>query len=293
MDSTKATYHTMGVGDVSLFYRTAGNPANPTILLLHGFPSSSHMFRELIPELADDYYVVAPDYPGFGQTKSPGRDKIEYTFEHITDIVDEFTQKLGLDKYAMYVFDYGAPIGFRLAMRHPERITAIVSQNGNVYREGLGPKWAAREQYWANPTPELRQEYRSAFAPDTIMGQYLGGTEPGHVSPDGYTLDIAYVSLPGRDEIQSDLILDYRTNVALYPKFQKYLREYQPPLLAVWGKNDPSFIPAGAEAFRKDLPDAEIRFVNSGHFALETHAKEIGRVMKVFLINNLVLRSVR
>lgn len=283
MKDTKVSYHYCHVEDVELFYRTAGDKSNPAILLLHGFPSSSHMFRDLIPELAKDFYVIAPDYPGFGQTKAPDRGEFEYTFEHLTDIIDAFVEKLGLKSYALYVFDYGAPIGFRLAMRHPERITAIISQNGNIYREGLGKKWAAREAYWRNPTPELRNEFRIAFAPETIKGQYLGGTDEKLVSPDGYTLDIAYVSLPGRDEIQSDLIYDYRTNVALYPDFQKYLRENQPPLLAVWGKNDPSFIPQGAEAFRKDVPDAEIHLVDSGHFALETHASEIGKMIVSFM----------
>lgn len=283
MKDIQVRYHFCTVGDVELFYRAAGDPSKPAILLLHGFPSSSHMFRDLIPELAGEFYVIAPDYPGFGQTKSPGRDRFKYTFEHITDIIDAFIGKMGLRSFAMYVFDYGAPIGFRIAMRHPEYITAIISQNGNVYREGLGKKWAAREEYWRHPTPELRREFRIAFAPETIKGQYLGGTDESLVSPDGYTLDIAYVSLPGRDEIQSDLILDYRTNVALYPEFQRYLRMHQPPLLAVWGKNDPSFIPQGAEAFRRDVPDAEIHLVDSGHFALETHAGEIGRLMVSFM----------
>ncbi|WP_209441918.1 alpha/beta fold hydrolase [Bacteroides timonensis] len=283
MNYSKVNYHYCKVEDVELFYRTAGDRTKPAMLLLHGFPSSSHMFRDLIPELADDFYVIAPDYPGFGQTEAPGRDKFDYTFEHLTDIVDAFTQNLKLKRFALYVFDYGAPIGFRLAMRHPEQITAIISQNGNVYREGLGKKWAAREAYWRNPTPELRKEFSSAFAPETIKGQYLGGTADGAVSPDGYTLDIAYVSQPGRSEIQSDLILDYRTNVALYPVFQTYLREYQPPLLAVWGKNDPSFIPQGAEAFKRDVPNAEIHWVDSGHFALETHAKEIGQMIVAFM----------
>ena len=271
------------VDDTEIFYRTAGDISDPTILLLHGFPSSSHMYRELIPMLAGEFHVVAPDYPGFGQTKSPCREQFEYSFDRIADIIDKFTETIGIGKYAMYVFDYGAPIGFRLALRHPERISAIISQNGNVYREGLGLKWADREKYWANPTPEGRLKFSIAYAPQTIIGQYTYGTPPGSVSPDGYTLDISYVSQPGRHEIQNDLILDYRTNVALYPEFQKYLREHQPPILAVWGKNDPSFIPAGAEAFRKDVPDAEIHYVDSGHFALESHAEEIAAHIIRFL----------
>lgn len=277
------TYDRCQIENTEILYRKAGNHESPAVLLLHGFPSSSHMYRDLMPLLAKDFYVVAPDFPGFGQTKSPGRGEFEYSFENIARIIDLFTEKVGLDRYAMYVFDYGAPIGFRLAMWHPERIAAIVSQNGNVYREGLGKKWADREKFWANPTPEGREKFSIAYAPETIIGQYTFGTPEGSVSPDGYTLDIAYVSVAGRAEIQNDLILDYRTNVALYPKFQQYLREKQPPLLAVWGKNDPSFIPAGAEAFRKDLPQAEIHFVDSGHFALESHVEEIASLMILFL----------
>lgn len=280
-------YNFITIGDADVFYRIAGTPENPAILLLHGFPSSSHQYRELIPLLAKDFYVVAPDFPGFGQTRAPGRDKFEYTFEHIADIVDTFTEKIGLRRFAMYLFDYGAPVGFRLAVRHPERITAIVSQNGNTYREGLGAKWHDREKYWENPTPEGRKKFSVAFAPETIIGQYTFGTPKGSVGPDGYTLDISYVSIPGRDEIQNDYILDYRTNVALYPVFQQYLREHQPPLLAVWGKSDPSFIPAGAEAFRKDVPNAEIHFVDSGHFALESHVEEIAVLLIKFLKNNI------
>ena len=245
------------------------------------------MFRDLIPFLAKDFYVVAPDFPGFGQTKAPGRDEFEYSFEHIAQIIDKFVETIGLARYALYVFDYGAPIGFRLAMRHPERIMAIVSQNGNAYREGLGKKWAEREKYWAAPTPEGRKKFSIAYAPETIIGQYTFGTQDGTVAPDGYTLDMAYMSLPGRSEIQDDLILDYRTNVALYPEFQKYLRENQPPLLAVWGQNDPSFISAGAEAFKKDVPEAEIHFVDSGHFALESHAEDIASIMITFLKKHL------
>ncbi|MDE8676504.1 alpha/beta fold hydrolase [Priestia aryabhattai] len=280
------TYHTLEVKDLNIFYRKAGNPDKPTILLLHGFPSASHMFRDLIPVLEKDYYVIAPDYPGFGNTTSPDRKEFDYTFDHITEVIEAFVNKLELDKYALYVFDYGAPIGFRLAMHNPERVTAIISQNGNIYREGLGSKWATREEYWENPTLEKRQSYRTAFASETIKQQYIDGTQENTVSPDGYTLDIAYMKRPGNDEKQLDLIFDYQTNVKMYPKFQQYLCKYQPPLLAVWGKNDVSFIPEGAEAFKKDLPDAEIHLVNSGHFALETHANEIGELMVDFLKRN-------
>ncbi|MFF2015370.1 alpha/beta fold hydrolase [Paenibacillus sp. NPDC058177] len=280
------TYHSVEVEGLEVFYRKAGNPNKPVIVLLHGFPSASHMFRELIPVLEKDYYVIAPDYPGFGNTSSPDREEFQYTFDHITEVMESFIDKLLLTKYALYVFDYGAPIGFRIAMHRPERVTAIISQNGNIYREGLGEKWAAREEYWNNPTPEKRESYHTAFAPDTIKNQYVQGTEDNRVSPDGYTLDIAYTSRAGNDEKQSDLIFDYQSNVRLYPQFQKYLQEYEPPLLAVWGKNDVSFIPAGAEAFKQDLPKAEIHLLDTGHFALETHALEIGELMLNFLKNN-------
>ncbi|OBZ16187.1 hydrolase [Bacillus sp. FJAT-27264] len=280
------TYHSVEVEGLEVFYRKAGNPNKPVIVLLHGFPSASHMFRELIPVLEKDYYVIAPDYPGFGKTSSPDREEFRYTFDHITEVMESFIDKLLLTKYALYVFDYGAPIGFRIAMHRPERVTAIISQNGNIYREGLGEKWAAREEYWNNPTLEKRESYRTAFAPDTIKNQYVQGTEDNRVSPDGYTLDIAYMSRAGNDEKQSDLIFDYQSNVRLYPQFQKYLQEYQPPLLAVWGKNDVSFIPAGAEAFKQDLPEAEIHLLDTGHFALETHALEIGERTLNFLKNN-------
>ena len=276
-------YRKIQVEDCYIFYREAGKPGNPVILLLHGFPSSSAMFRELMPELADSYHLIAPDFPSFGQTESPERGKFTYSFDKLAHIVDKFTEKMGLTKYAMYVFDYGAPIGYRLAMWHPERITAIISQNGNMYDEGLGKKWEARKAYWKNPTPELRRQYASAYALDTIIGQYTFGTPEGSVGPDGYTLDFYYVNLPGRAEMQNDLILDYRSNVALYPQFQQYLRKHQPPLLAVWGENDPSFIPAGAKAFKRDLPNAEIHFVPSGHFALESHHREIAALMRDFL----------
>lgn len=279
----KVTYHQIEAGNCTIFYREAGDPQKPTILLLHGFPSASHMFRELMPLLADEYHLIAPDMPSFGQTVSPSRNEQEYTFDYLARTMEAFTEALHLDHYAMYIFDYGAPVGLRLAMWHPERITAIISQNGNCYDEGLGKKWEARRAYWANPTPELRAQFASAYALETIKGQYTFGTPEGSVAPDGYLLDAYYVSLPERAEMQNDLILDYRTNVALYPQFQEYLRTCQPRLLAVWGENDPSFIPAGAEAFKRDLPNAEVHFVPSGHFALESHAAEIAEYIKRFL----------
>ncbi len=274
------TYRTLDVDGVNIFYREAGAVDKPTLILFHGFPSSSHMFRDLIPMLEDKFHLIAPDYPGFGQSDMPPREDFAYTFDHIADVMDKFLERLGVEKFFMYVFDYGAPIGFRIAVKNPQKILGIISQNGNVYAEGLGKKWAARAEYWKNPTPALREQYKSAFAAETIIGQYTFGAPAGSVSPDGYSLDIFYSRRAGYDEIQSDLIFDYQSNVALYPTFQKYLREHQPKLLAVWGKNDPSFVWQGAEAFKKDLPAAQIHFVDSGHFALESHCAEISALIK-------------
>ena len=273
-------YRKIDVDGVKIFYREAGAVDRPTMILFHGFPSASHMFRDLIPRLEEDFHLIAPDYPGFGQSDMPSRETFAYTFDNLADIMEKFLECLGVEKFFMYVFDYGAPIGFRLAVKNPQKILGIVSQNGNVYAEGLGKKWVARATYWKNPTPELREQYKSAFAPETIIGQYTFGTPEGSVSPDGYSLDIFYTRRAGYDEIQSDLIFDYQSNVALYPTFQKYLREHQPKLLAVWGRNDPSFIWQGAEAFKKDLPAALINFVDSGHFALESHCAEIATLIK-------------
>ncbi len=286
-NSFKVSYHKIEIKGINIFYRTAGDNNKQPIILLHGFPSASHMFRDLIPLLKDKFYLIAPDYPGFGQSDSPDRKEFEYSFLNISYIIEDFINILAIQRFALYVFDYGAPIGFYIAMRNPEKITAIISQNGNIYREGLGTKWTAREKYWENPTPELRKSYEIAFAPETIIGQYTEGTDKTLVSPDGYTLDISYMSRPGIDEIQSDFIYDYRNNIKSYPDFQKYIREYQPPLLAVWGKNDVSFIPAGAESFKKDLPKVEIHLIDSGHFALETHSYEIGLLIIDFLERNL------
>lgn len=277
------SYNYQQVGNVKVFYREAGDAGKPAILLLHGFPSSSVQFRELIPELMDDYHVVAPDMPGFGQTEAPVKPFYDYTFDNLAKTMDAFIDSIGLKRFAMYIFDYGAPVGMRIAMWHPHRITAIISQNGNCYKEGLGKKWEARAEYWAHPTPELRKQYASAYDLVTIKGQYVNGAPEGSVGPDGYTIDYAYVQLSGRKDQQDDLIFDYQTNVRLYPEMQKYLRDHQPPLLAVWGKNDPSFIPAGAEAFKRDVPGAIVRYVDSGHFALESHHAEIAAMIKEFL----------
>ena len=282
------TFNTVDVDGLTLFYRKAGNPAHPTVLLLHGFPSASHMFRDLIPELADDFHVIAPDLPGFGMTEQPGRDGFAYTFAHIADVVHRFTEVIGLERFALYVFDYGAPVGFRLAVEHPDKVSAIVTQNGNTYLEGVSETFAPIQAYWNDPSPENRNALRSLLAPQTTLFQYSHGVaDASKLSPDGRNLDDFYLARPGNDEIQLDLLLDYRTNVALYGTIQAYLRAHQPPLLAIWGKNDPFFIPPGAEAFKRDVPAADIRFVDSGHFALETHAGEIGAAMREFLGRHL------
>lgn len=280
---TKIYYRNILVNGLRVFYREAGNIHAPGIVLFHGFPTSSHMFRDLIPILAREYHVIAPDYPGFGNSEIPDRENFSYTFDHISDVIEKFLIEVNMIRFAMYVFDYGAPIGFRIAMRNPEWITGVISQNGNIYKEGLGKKWSEREKYWKNPTEELRKKYKSAFKADTIINQYLGGTQEGTVAPDGYILDIAYMNRAGMDEIQSDLIFDYQENVKLYPQFQQYLREHQPPVLCVWGKNDVSFIPKGAYAYEKDVPNVEVHLLDSGHFALETHASEIGNAILNFM----------
>ena len=281
-------FNTVVVDRLKVFYRSAGDPSAPVVLLLHGFPSASHMFRDLIPELAGKYYVVAPDLPGFGMTEQPARDAFAYTFDNIAKVIGRFTEVVGLKKFAIYVFDYGAPVGFRLALAHPDRITAIVSQNGNTYVEGVSEAFAPIQAYWNEPTQANRDALRSFLAPQTTLIQYTHGvSDPALVSPDGRNLDDFYLARPGNNEIQLDLLGDYKTNVALYGDIQVYLREKRPPVLAIWGKNDPFFIPPGAEAFRRDVPDAEVRFVDSGHFALETHAREIGAAMRDFLAKHL------
>ena len=275
-----------------IFYREAG-PANATaILLLHGFPTSSHMFRNLIPALADSYHVVAPDLPGFGFSDSPDRKTFAYTFENLARVIDAFTQAIGLQRFAIYVFDYGAPVGFRLALAHPDRITAIISQNGNAYAEGLSDGWNPIQKYWKEPTPQNRAALRDFLKPEATKWQYLHGVrDESQVAPESYTLDSSLLARPGNDEIQLDLFLDYASNVALYPKFQEYFRSKRPPLLAVWGKNDPFFLPPGAEAFRRDTANAEVHFYDTGHFALETHHREIAETIRDFLSRQLAAKA--
>lgn len=280
------------VGDVKVFYREAGSPTAPTVLLLHGFAASSYMWRDLIPALADSYHVIAPDLPAFGFTESPGRGKYEYSFANITKTIDQFTKQLKLDRYALAVHDYGAPVAWRLAAAHPSRVTAIISQNGNAYEEGLAAGWDPIKKYWQNPTRENRKALSEFPTPESIKWQYVEGvSDASLVAPDGYTLEGAQISRPGMADIQLDLLLDYASNVEKYPEFQAYFREHQPPLLAVWGKNDPFFLPAGAEAWKRDIPQADVRFYDTGHFALETHGREIIPVIRAFLDKTLLVQE--
>jgi pimeloyl-ACP methyl ester carboxylesterase len=281
---TSIHYRTAEVNGQKVFYREAGPAQGPKLLLLHGFPSSSHMFRDLIPLLADRFHIIAPDLPGFGQSEMPARTQFKYTFDNLAAVIDRFTEVVGFDRYALYVFDYGAPVGFRLATKHPERITAIISQNGNAYEEGLSEGWNPIRAYWLEASEKNRQELRAFLAPQTTRWQYTHGVpQESAVSPDGSALDNFYLARPGADEVQLDLFGDYRNNVALYPAFQSYFRTHAPKLLAVWGKNDPFFLPAGAQAFKRDIPGADIRFFDTGHFALETHAREIAAAIRDFL----------
>ena len=281
---TSIQYRTADVGGFKVFYRQAGPGNAPKLLLLHGFPSAGHMFRDLIPLLAGQFNVVAPDLPGFGQSDMPARSSFKYTFDNVADVIDRFTQTIGFDKYAVYVFDYGAPTGFRLAVKHPERITAIISQNGNAYEEGLSDGWNPIRAYWQDATEANRNALREFLKPEATYWQYTHGvSDTSRVSPDGYSLDNFYLARPGAHEIQLDLFGDYKSNVALYPTFQKYFRTHKPRLLAIWGKNDPFFLPPGAEAYKRDIPEAKVRLLDTGHFALETHAEEIGAEILTFL----------
>jgi len=278
---TAIRYRSADVDGFHIFYREAGPAGAPKLLLLHGFPSASHMFRDLIPLLADRWHIIAPDLPGFGKSDMPPRG---CTFDRIAHTIDRFTEVVGFDRYAVYVFDYGAPTGFRLAVKHPDRITAIISQNGNAYEEGLSDGWDPIRTYWKDPSQANRDALRAFLKPETTVWQYTHGvSDATKVSPDGYSLDDFYLARPGAHELQLDLFGDYKSNVALYPTFQKYFRDHKPPFLAVWGKNDPFFLPPGAEAFKRDIPNAVVRFFDTGHFALETHAAEIAAAIRDFL----------
>jgi pimeloyl-ACP methyl ester carboxylesterase len=281
---TSIKYRTSDVDGLKIFYREAGTVDAPKLLLLHGFPSAGHMFRDLIPLLTDRFHIIAPDLPGFGQSDMPPRTRFSYTFDNVANVIDRFTEVVGFDRFAVYVFDYGAPTGFRIAARHPDRITAIISQNGNAYEEGLSDGWNPIRAYWQDPSETNRQALRAFLSPETTRWQYTEGVrDTTLISPDGQTLDNFYLARPGADEVQLDLFGDYQSNVALYPTFQKYFRTHKPALLAVWGKNDPFFLPAGAQAFKRDNPAAVAQFFDTGHFALETHAKEIAQSIRAFL----------
>jgi pimeloyl-ACP methyl ester carboxylesterase len=278
---TAIKYDTADVDGLKIFYRESGPKSAPSLLLLHGFPSAGHMFRDLIPLLADRFHIIAPDLPGFGNSDTLTGAQ---TFDRIAATIDRFTEVVGLDRYAVYVFDYGAPTGFRLALKHPERIAAIISQNGNAYEEGLSDGWAPLRAYWSEPSEANREALRFLLLPETTKWQYTHGTpDPTAISPDGYSLDNFYLGRPGAADVQLELIGDYKSNVALYPAFQQYFRTYKPRFLAAWGKNDPFFLPPGAEAFKRDIPDATVRFFDTGHFALETHAEEIAAAIRELL----------
>ncbi|QSQ20915.1 alpha/beta hydrolase [Pyxidicoccus parkwayensis] len=280
-------YRTVKVEGLDIFYREAGPSDAPVLLLLHGFPTSSHMFRNLIPALADRYHVIAPDYPGFGQSSAPERSAFAYTFDNLARVVEGFTEAVGVKRYALYVMDYGAPVGFRLATRHPERVSALIVQNGNAYEEGLGEFWAQLRKYWSQPTQENRDALRSLLTLDATKWQYTNGVpDTSLVSPDTWTVDQAGLDRPGNADIQLDLFYDYRTNLPLYPAWQAYFRKYQPPTLVVWGKNDAIFIAAGAAPYQRDLPKATVHLLDAGHFALESSGPRITALIRDFLARN-------
>ncbi len=286
---TPVTYKTLPLPEVNIFFREAGDPGAPVVLLLHGFPSSSHMFRNLIPELSSEYHVIAPDLPGFGFSGAPDHESFTYTFDHLAEIMAQFVEELALRRFALYVFDYGAPVGFRLALKYPERISAIITQNGNAYLEGLSDGWSAIRKFWEEPTRENRDALRQFCSEQITRFQYHHGVADAEtrIAPEAIALDQALLERPQSLDIQLDLFGDYQNNLALYPKFQEFFRTHRPPTLAVWGRHDPFFLPAGAEAYRNDNPDAKVILFDTGHFALETHAAEIGDEMRTFLAQHL------
>ncbi|HEY0685473.1 MAG TPA: alpha/beta hydrolase [Steroidobacter sp.] len=287
-DKATVRYHTQQIDGVELFYREAGPSNAPTVVLLHGFPTSSNMYRNLIPALATKYRVIAPDYPGFGHSAVPPRNQFEYSFAHYADLMDKLLTELRADRYALYVMDYGAPVGFRLALKHPERVTALVVQNGNAYAEGLKEFWTPIKAYWASGSKADREALRAATTHAAIREQYLDGVkDPTRVDPTTWLLDQSLLDRPGNVEIQLDLFYDYRTNVALYPQIQQFFRERQPPTLIVWGRNDKIFPAEGARAYLRDLPQAELHLLDSGHFALEDQGDRITGLMLDFLSRRL------
>lgn len=285
----KTSYRNQKVEGVNIFYREAGSPARPTVVLLHGFPSSSHMYRDLIPKLAGRYHVIAPDFPGFGHSDQPAMADFAYTFAHYTDLMDSFLTTIGVQKYSIYVMDYGSPVGFRLFVKHPERIQAIISQSGNAYSEGLSPFWAEfLVPYWKERNPETEKKARTLLTLDLTKFQYSKGfRHPESVNPDSYMFDQMGLDRPGNAEIQLALFTDYKTNIDQYPQWHETLRRVQPPVLCIWGKNDPIFIPAGAEAFKGDVPKAEIEYLDTGHFALEEDLDVIAKRALIFLAKHV------
>jgi pimeloyl-ACP methyl ester carboxylesterase len=281
-------YKNITIDDINIFYREAGNSQNPTILLLHGFPSSSHMYRGLIEELKDEYHLIAPDYPGFGNSDQPNMDEFDYTFANIANVINKFVERLSLEKFSLYVHDYGAPIGFRLATKKPNKIQSIISQNGNAYEEGLLAAWDPVRAYWENPTNQNKEKLRKLLKADFTKYQYIDGTRnPNTISPDGWNMDQKNLDKPGNQEIQISLYYDYRKNIELYPEWQNYLRTYQPPTLVAWGKNDMFFGPKGALGFQKDVEDCEVHLLNTGHFPLEEELATSAFLIKNFLATRL------
>jgi pimeloyl-ACP methyl ester carboxylesterase len=282
---TAVRYKTIVIDGLDIFYREAGKPGNPVILLLHGFPSSSHMYRDLINDLSDHYHLIAPDYPAFGHSSMPSQDEYSYTFDQLSVTIEKFIDALSLKKFSMYIQDYGSPVGFRIAVRRPELIQALLIQNGNAYEEGLGPAIDGGKQFWANRNTETENVMRGALTPAGTKWQYTEGAgDLSKISPDGWSYDQYFLDRPGNDAIQLALLYNYRTNPPLYPAWQEYLRVHQPPALITWGKNDLFFTAAGAEAYLKDLPQAELHLLNGGHFALEEYHREIADYIHRFLI---------
>ena len=278
-------YQTVDVDGFKVHYRESGQSGAPKLLLLHGFPTSSHMFRNLIPLLQEHFHIVAPDLPGFGRSDMPSRETFKYTFDNLAKVIARFTEVIGFERFSLYIFDYGAPVGLRIAVHYPNRINAIISQNGNAYEEGLSTGWNPIRAYWENASEANRSKLRDFLAPQTTIWQYTEGvSDTSLVSPDGYSLDNFYLARPGADEVQLDLFGDYKSNVALYPTFQKYFRTHKPRLLATWGRHDPFFLPPGADAFKRDIPEAVVRFYDTGHFALETHVRDIAAEIRAFLV---------
>lgn len=279
---TAISYRFVRVDGLDIFYREAGEPGRPVVLLLHGFPSSSFMFRDLIPVLATEYHVIAPDYPGFGLSSFPDSESFKYTFDGLTRVIDRFLTVLAIDQFAMYIQDYGAPVGLRLALIRPRSVSALIVQNGNVYEEGLSREWLPLKQYWEDPSPSRREQLRGWLTEEGVRMQYLAGMPDEMVtafSPDTWTLDWKRLNRPGNIDVQLDLFYDYRTNVDLYPDFQEFFREYRPPTLVTWGRFDPFFSIDGARAFLRDLPEADLKLFDGGHFLLETHVNEVAEEM--------------